>query len=53
MTEDMMAEQEMVLARLGTSEEAGRIRARMQSGSLLSDMQAFKVLIYSNIAISW
>ena len=51
MTEDMMEEQEAILAKLGTSEEAGRVRAKMQSGSLLSDMQAFKVvtnvLIYS------
>ena len=39
-----MAEQEMVLAKLGTTEEAGRIRAKLQSASLLSDMQAFKVL---------
>ena len=38
-----MAEQEMVLAKLGTTEEAGRIRAKLQSASLLSDMQAFKV----------
>ena len=44
MTEDMLAEQENVLATLGTSEEAGRVRAKMQSGSLLSDMQAFKVM---------
>ena len=44
-----MAEQETVLARLGTSEEAGRIRAKMQSGSLLSDMQAFKVITTSDI----
>lgn len=44
MTEDMLAEQETILAKLGTSEEAGRVRAKMQSGSLLSDMQAFKVI---------
>lgn len=43
MTEDMMAEQERILATLGTNEEAGRVRAKMQSASLLSDMQAFKV----------
>ena len=42
LTEDLMAEQEQVLARLGTSEEAALIRARLQAGSLLSDMQAFK-----------
>ena len=44
MTEDMLAEQETILAKLGTGEEAGRVRAKMQSGSLLSDMQAFKVI---------
>ena len=43
MTEDMLWEQATVLARLGTSEEAARVRAKMQSSSLLSDMQAFKV----------
>ena len=42
LTEDMMAEQEQVLAQLGTSQEAARVRARLQAGSLLSDMQAFK-----------
>ena len=43
LTEDMMAEQEHVLSKLGTSEEAAHIRARLQAASLLSDMQAFKV----------
>ena len=43
MTEDMLWEQAAVLAKLGTSEEAARVRAKMQSTSLLSDMQAFKV----------
>lgn len=43
MTEDMMWEQQGVLAKLGTSEEAARVRAKMQSLSLVSDMQAFKV----------
>jgi Rab3 GTPase-activating protein catalytic subunit len=42
MTEDMLWEQATVLAKLGTSEEAARVRAKMQSSSLLSDMQAFK-----------
>ena len=42
MTEDMLLEQATVLAKLGTSEEAARVRAKMQSSSLLSDMQAFK-----------
>lgn len=44
MTEDMIQEQQEVLANLGTSEEAAKVRAKMQSSSLLSDMQAFKVL---------
>ena len=43
MTEDMLWEQAAVLSRLGTSKEAARVRAKMQSTSLLSDMQAFKV----------
>ncbi|KAH3761819.1 rab3 GTPase-activating protein catalytic subunit [Pelomyxa schiedti] len=42
MTEDMITEYESVLSRLGTSMEGSRLRARMQSASLLSDMQAFK-----------
>ena len=43
MTEDMLWEQQDVLSRLGTSQEAAHVRAKMQSLSLLSDMQAFKV----------
>ncbi|RDD41035.1 Rab3 GTPase-activating protein catalytic subunit [Trichoplax sp. H2] len=42
MTEDMLSEQAEILTKLGTSEEGIRIRARMQSASLLSDMEAFK-----------
>ncbi len=42
MTEDMMQEQQSVLAKLGTSEQAAKVRAKMQSSSLISDMQAFK-----------
>lgn len=42
MTEDMIREQEDILASLGSSAEAQQIRARMQSATLLSDMQAFK-----------
>lgn len=51
MTEDMLWEQATVLAKLGTSEEAARVRAKMQSTSLLSDMQAFKAstCIYYNM----
>ena len=43
MTEDMLTEQANILSRLGTSEEAAKVRAKMQSSSLISDMQAFKV----------
>ena len=39
----MLWEQQSVLSKLGTSEEAAQVRAKMQSMSLLSDMQAFKV----------
>eukprot|EP01117_Protostelium_nocturnum_P015229 TRINITY_DN5880_c0_g1_i5.p1 TRINITY_DN5880_c0_g1~~TRINITY_DN5880_c0_g1_i5.p1 ORF type:complete len:829 (+),score=172.70 TRINITY_DN5880_c0_g1_i5:706-3192(+) len=42
MTEDMLQEQEEIFFKLGESEEAQKIRARMQSGPLISDMQAFK-----------
>lgn len=50
MTEDMMWEQQGVLARLGTSEEAAKVRAKMQSLSLVSDMQAFKV---GHMTVTW
>ena len=46
LTEDMIIEQEKLMAKLGTSEEAAKIRAKLQSGSLLSDMQAFKVCMH-------
>ena len=46
LTEDMILEQEKLMAKLGTTEEAAKIRAKLQSGSLLSDMQAFKVCTY-------
>lgn len=39
----MLWEQQSVLSKLGTSEEAAQVRAKMQSSSLTSDMQAFKV----------
>ena len=35
MTEDMLLEQATVLAKLGTSEKAARVRAKMQSSSLV------------------
>lgn len=43
MTEDMLQEHAAILTQLGTTEEGARIRAQMQSASLLSDMEAFKV----------
>ncbi|KAJ8320495.1 hypothetical protein KUTeg_002082 [Tegillarca granosa] len=42
MTEDMLDEHAEILAKLGTSSEGAQIRARMQSASLLSDMESFK-----------
>lgn len=42
MTEDAVEEQTKRLAGLGTSEEAASQRARMQCGSLISDMESFK-----------
>ena len=45
MTEDMVVELSQKLSELGTSEEAAKQRARMQSAQLLSDMQAFKVIV--------
>jgi len=44
MTEDMLEEQAQILTQLGTSEEGARVRAQMQCASLLSDMEAFKVM---------
>lgn len=44
MTEDMLQEHADILTQLGTTEEGSRIRAEMQSGTLLSDMEAFKVI---------
>ena len=46
MTEDMLQAHADILTRLGTTEEGARIRAQMQSASLMSDMQAFKVTSY-------
>lgn len=43
MTEDMLQEHAEVLSQLGTTQEGARVRAQMQSASLLSDMEAFKV----------
>ncbi|CAG8482213.1 13166_t:CDS:10 [Cetraspora pellucida] len=42
MTEDMLREQEEIFEKLGTSEDATKVRAQMQSAHLFSDMQAFK-----------
>ncbi|CAM0139650.1 unnamed protein product [Umbelopsis sp. WA50703] len=42
MTEDMVNQQAEVFESLGTSDEAAKIRAQLQSAHLISDMQAFK-----------
>eukprot|EP00117_Sycon_ciliatum_P030993 scpid22138/ scgid24323/ Rab3 GTPase-activating protein catalytic subunit; RAB3 GTPase-activating protein 130 kDa subunit; Rab3-GAP p130 len=42
MTEDMLAEQQAMLAGFGTSDVARQLRARIQSTQLLADMEAFK-----------
>lgn len=42
MTEDMLAEQQEMLAGLGTTDVARQLRARMQCNQLLADMEAFK-----------
>lgn len=41
-TEDMLEEHAEVLAKLGTTAEGSKLRARMQSACLLSDMESFK-----------
>ncbi|CAG0880210.1 unnamed protein product [Darwinula stevensoni] len=42
MTEDVLEEQEEFLLQLGTDSQGRELRARMQSASLLADMEAFK-----------
>ncbi len=42
----MLDEQTTVLTNLGSSEEATLLRAKMQSRSLLSDMESFKVRLF-------
>ncbi|CAF0883999.1 unnamed protein product [Brachionus calyciflorus] len=42
MTEDMLEQHASVLVNLGSSDDASLLRAKIQSASLLSDMQAFK-----------
>ena len=42
MTEDLLEEQADVFSKLGDTTEGSKVRAKMQSASLLSDMQAFK-----------
>lgn len=43
MTEDMIEQHASVLVNLGSSDAAALLRAKIQSASLLSDMQSFKV----------
>ena len=42
MTEDMLEQHASVLVNLGSSNDAAMIRAKIQSASLMSDMQSFK-----------
>ncbi|KAJ3167034.1 Rab3 GTPase-activating protein catalytic subunit [Irineochytrium annulatum] len=42
MTEDMIFEQERIFEQLGCSDEAGKIRAKIQGRHLQSDMSSFK-----------
>ncbi|XP_067939936.1 rab3 GTPase-activating protein catalytic subunit-like isoform X2 [Watersipora subatra] len=42
MTEDALAEHAEILTRMGTSEDGANLRAKMQSASLVSDMESFK-----------
>jgi len=42
LTEDQLFEQAEVMMQLGSSEAGAEVRARMQSASLLSDMESFK-----------
>jgi hypothetical protein len=52
-TEDMLDEQTTVLTNLGSSEEATLLRAKMQSRSLLSDMESFKVNFICSLMINF
>jgi hypothetical protein len=45
----MLDEQTTVLTNLGSSEEATLLRAKMQSRSLLSDTESFKVKLFRQI----
>uniref|UniRef100_F6XUI4 Rab3 GTPase-activating protein catalytic subunit n=1 Tax=Ciona intestinalis TaxID=7719 RepID=F6XUI4_CIOIN len=42
LTEDQLEEQANLFSKLGDTKEGSKVRARMQSASLLSDMQSFK-----------
>ncbi|TRY78537.1 hypothetical protein TCAL_04254 [Tigriopus californicus] len=42
MTDDQLAEQAEILLQLGSDAEGSELRAKMQSASLLSDMESFK-----------
>ena len=48
MTEDMLEQHATVLFNLGSDGDASLLRAKIQSASLLSDMQSFKVEINSS-----
>ena len=42
LTEDMLAEQAEIMLQLGMDAEGAQLRAKMQSASLMSDMESFK-----------
>ena len=44
MTEDMLEQHASVLVNLGMGDDAAILRAKIQSASLISDMQSFKVI---------
>lgn len=46
MTEDTLEQYGRMLTNLGTSDESAFARAKMQTPSLLSDMEAFKVRLW-------
>ena len=48
-TEDQLAELSEVMMQLGSVEAGAEIRAKMQSASLLSDMESFKVEMSTNL----
>ena len=52
MTEDMLDEQTEIIMKLGKSEDGSKYLAQMQSASLFSDVQAFKVFYNPYLSIA-